>query len=134
MGAQTQDTTAQGKQEQLYGYDLLRRAGQPGYTARPLPDGDVGGKPAKVVEIADAEGHATRFFIDPQTGLVAKVAFESNGQQNEAVYTDYREVSGVKIPFQTNVSQNGQPFLEIKYSEVQVNAPVDEVLFKKPVE
>ncbi len=50
----------------------------------------------------------------------------------EAVYTDYREVSGIKVPFQTNVSQNGQPFVEIKYSELQVNAPVDEGLFKKP--
>ena len=134
MGPQTQDTTAQGKEEQLYGFDLLRRAGQSGYTARLLPDGDVAGKPAKVVEIADAEGHATRFFLDPQTSLVIKVAFESNGQQTEAVYTDYREVSGIKIPFQTNVSQNGQPFVQIKYSDVQVNAPVDEGLFKKPGE
>lgn len=132
MGPQTQDTTAQGKEEQLYGFDLLRLAGKPGYTARLLPDGDVAGKTAKVVEIADAEGHATRFFLDPQTNLVTKVAFESNGQATEAVYTDYREVSGIKIPFQTNVSQNGQPLVEIKYSEVQVNAPVDEGLFKKP--
>ncbi len=132
LGPQTQDTTAQGKEEQLYGFDLLRQAGKPGYTVRSLPDGDVAGKPAKVVEIADAEGHATRFFLDSQTNLVTKVAFESNGQETEAVYTDYREVSGIKIPFQTNVSQNGQPFVEIKYSEVQVNAPVDEGLFKKP--
>lgn len=132
MGPQTQDTTAQGKEEQLYGFDLLRQAGQPGYTTRPLPDGDVAGKPAKILEIADAEGHATRFFLDPQTSLVIKVAFESNNEMTEAIYTDYRDVSGIKVPFQTNVSQNGQPFIEIKYSEVQVNAPVDEGLFKKP--
>ncbi len=50
----------------------------------------------------------------------------------EVVYTDDREVSGIQIPFQTNISQNGQPFVEIKYSEVQVNAVVDEGLFKKP--
>jgi zinc protease len=132
LGPQSRDTTAQGKEEQLYGFDVLRQAGQPGYTVRPLPDGDVAGKPVKIVEIADAQGHATRFFIDPQTSLVTKVAFEINGQTTEAVYTDYREVSGIKIPFQTNVSQNGQPFVEIKYSDVQVNVPVDEGLFKKP--
>ncbi len=132
MGPQTQDTTARGKEEQLYGFDLLRQAGKPGYTTRLLPDGDVAGKAAKVVEVADAAGHATRFYLDPQTSLVTKVAFESSGQQSEAVYTDYREVSGIKIPFQTNISQNGQPFVEIKYSEVQVNAVVDEGLFKKP--
>lgn len=135
LGPQSQDTTAQGKEDQLYGFDILRRAGQSGYTVRPLPAPavtDVAGKPVKAVEIADAQGHATRFFLDPQTNLVTKVAFESNGQTTEAVYTDYRDVSGIKVPFQTNVSQNGQPFVEIKYSDVQVNVPVDEGLFKKP--
>ncbi|HKI00648.1 MAG TPA: pitrilysin family protein [Thermoanaerobaculia bacterium] len=132
MGSQVQDTTAQSKEEQHYGLDVLRQAGQAGYTARPLPDADVAGKPAKVVEIADGEGHATRFFLDPQTSLVTQVAFESGGETTEAVYTDYREVGGVKVPYQTNVSRNGQPFVQIKYSEVQVNAPVDEGLFKKP--
>lgn len=124
LGGQTQDATAQGKEDQQYGFDLLRRAGQAGYTVRPLPGG--------AVEIADAQGHATQFFVDPRTSLVTKVSYESGGQKTEAVYTDYREVSGIKIPFQTNVSQNGQPFLEIKYSDVQVNVPVDEGLFKKP--
>jgi predicted Zn-dependent peptidase len=133
LGPQVQDTTAQSKDEQNYGLDILRRVGQQGYTARPLPDADVAGKPVHVVEIADAAGHATRFFLDPQTNLVTKVAFETGGQTTEAVYTDYREVGGVKVPYQTNVSQNGQPFVQFKYSEVQVNAPVDEALFKKPV-
>jgi zinc protease len=132
MGPQTQDTTAQAKEEQFYGFDVLRSVGQPGYTARLLPDADVNGKPAKVVEVSDTEGHATRFFLDPQTHLVTKVSFTSNGQTTEGVYTDYRDVAGVKVPFQTNVSQNGQPLVEIKLSEVQVNAPVDEGLFKKP--
>ena len=115
-----------------YGLDVLRRAGKPGYTARPLPDGQVNGKPAKVVEVADAQGHATRFFFDPQSSLVLKVAYETNGQTSEGVFSDYREVSGVKVPFQTNSFQNGEPFMEIKYSELQVNAPVDEKLFQKP--
>ncbi|HEX9942769.1 MAG TPA: pitrilysin family protein [Thermoanaerobaculia bacterium] len=132
MGPQTQDNTAQAKEEQLYGFDVLREAGKPGHTARPLPDAQVGGKPAKVVEVSDDKGHATQFFIDPQTNLVVKVAFEANGQKTEAVYSDYREVGGVKVAYQTNVSQNGQPLVEIKYSDVQVNAPVDEGLFKKP--
>jgi zinc protease len=132
MGPQTQDTTAQSKEEQFYGFDVLRLVGKGGYTARPLPDEDVNGKPTKVVEVSDAEGHATRFFLDPQTNLVTKVAFESSGQKTEAVYTDYRDVSGVKVAHQSNISQNGQPLLEVKLSEVQVNVPVDEGLFKKP--
>jgi zinc protease len=128
----TQDITAQVKQQQLYGFDVLREAGKPGYTARPLADAEVNGKPAQVVELADAEGHATQFFVDAETNLITKVAFTTNGRTTEAVYSDYREVSGVEVPFQTHVSQDGQPLLEITLSEAQVNAPVDEELFKKP--
>lgn len=132
LGAQSQDTTAQAKEEKAYGLDVLRRANAPGYTTRPLPDATVEGKAAQGLEVADPQGHATQFFLDPQTGLLLKLAYTSNGQTSEAFYSDFREVSGVKIPFQTRISRNGQPVIEIKYSEVQVNAPVDEGLFKKP--
>ncbi|HEY0514332.1 MAG TPA: insulinase family protein [Thermoanaerobaculia bacterium] len=132
LGAQSQDTTEQAREKELYGLDVLRRAGQADYTARLLPDAEVNGKPAKVVEVADAQGHATRFFLDPQTSLVTKIAFELNGQLSEAAYSDYRDVQGVKIAHQVNIFQNGQPLLEIKYSDVQVNAPVDAKLFQKP--
>jgi zinc protease len=132
-GPQVQDQTEEMKTKQHYGLEVLRRAGKPGHTARALPDAEVNGKPVHVLEIADAEGHTTTFSIDKTTSLVSKVAFEDeSGQSTEATYTDYRDVSGVKIAHTTNVSQNGQPLLEINYSEVQVNAPVDEAVFKKP--
>lgn len=132
MAGNLQETTDRFKQQQLYGIDLLRSLGKPGYTARLLPDAEVDGKPAKVVELADANGHVTRFYLDPQTNLVSKVAYEAEGVKIENVYSDYRDVAGVKVPHQTKISQNGQPFLEVKLSEVQVNVPVDEGLFKKP--
>lgn len=132
MTGHIEETTDQFKEQQLYGFDLLRSLGKSGYTARPLPDADVDGKPAKVVELSDGAGHATRFFLDPQTGLVTKVAFEMGGQKIETAFSDYRDVAGVKVAYQTKITQNGQPFLELKLAEVQVNAPVDEGLFKKP--
>jgi len=63
---------------------------------------------------------------------VLKVSYESGGQETEVSYADYRDVSGVKVAHQTNASQNGQPLLEIKLSEVQVNPEIDPGLFKKP--
>jgi zinc protease len=132
MGAQVQDATAQMKDEQYYGLDVLRRVGQPGWTARPLPDAEVNGKPAQVVELSDDKGHTTRFFVDPQTHLVVKIAFEAAGQASEALYSDYRPVNGIQVAHQVNLSQNGQPLIEIKLSEVQINPEVDLGLFKKP--
>jgi predicted Zn-dependent peptidase len=132
LGAQSQDTTPQAKEEKAFGLDVLRRAGGEGYTARPLADATVAGKAAQGLEVADPQGHATQFFLDPQTGLLMKLAYTSNGQTSEALYSDFREVNGVKIPFKTQISRNGQPVIEIVYTDVQVNAPVDEALFKKP--
>jgi zinc protease len=132
MGTQSMDATGQMKERQLYGFDLLRRVGQPGYTAHSLPDEPVNGKPAHVVELADAQGHTTRFWIDAGTSQVAKVAYETNGQKVETLYSDYRDVNGVKVPFKNEVTQDGTPILKVELSEVQVNAPVDAGLFKKP--
>jgi zinc protease len=132
MGPQTVDATDQMKDRQLYGFDQLRHAGQAGYTARSLPDEPAGGKPAHVVELADAAGHATRFYLDAATSQVLKAAWESNGQKIEALYSDYRDVNGVKVPFKVDVMQDGTPIMKLELSEVQVNPPVDAGLFKKP--
>lgn len=133
VGPQTMDATSQMKERQIYGFDLLRRVGQPGYTAHFLPDEPVAaGKPARVVELADAQGHATRFYLDPGTHQVVKVAWDNGSQKIEALYSDYRDVNGVKVPFKTAVVQDGQPLMKVEFSEVKVNAPVDAGLFKKP--
>ncbi len=132
MGPQTVDATDQMKDRQYFGFDLLRRAGQPGFSARSLPDEPVGGKPARVVDLVDAQGHATRFFLDPATNQVVKVSFESGGQKLEALYSDYRDVNGVKVPFKTEVTQDGAPIMKVELTEAQVNPPVDAELFKKP--
>jgi len=132
MGPQTVDATDQMKDRQFFGFDLLRRAGQPGFTARSLPDEPVAGKPAHVVDLADAQGHATRFYLDTATSQVVKVGFESGGQKLEALYSDYRDVNGVKVPFKTDVTQDGAPIMKVELTEAQVNPPVDAGLFKKP--
>jgi zinc protease len=132
MASQVQDISAQLKDRHLYGYDVLRQAGQPGHTARPLPDVQVNGKRAQVVELADAEGHATRFFLDPDSHLVVEVAFELGAQKPEQLFSDYREVSGVKVPFKLSASQQGASAMELTLTDVQINPPVDPGLFKKP--
>jgi zinc protease len=132
MKTEVQDISSQLKDRHFYGYDVLRRAGQPGYTARPLPDAEVNGKPAQVVELADPQGHATRFFLDPGTHLVLELAFDLGNQKPQQFFDDYRDVSGVKVPFKYSSSQQGTPFIDLKLTEVQVNPPIDAALFQKP--
>ncbi|HSF41453.1 MAG TPA: hypothetical protein VLT87_16760, partial [Thermoanaerobaculia bacterium] len=132
MMGQTQDQTAQLKESLAYGDHVLRLSGNPGWTVRPLPDEDVEGKKTQVIEIADEAGHATRFYLDPQSHLVVKTSHEASGQKTETFYADYRPVSGVQVAHKTTVLQNGTKAAEITFTEVQVNAEVDPAVFKKP--
>src|SRR5262249_38781532 len=118
--------------QRFYGLDVLRRYDAAGNTARPLPDAQVAGRPARGVELADAQGHATQFYLDAETHRVVKVAFEDGGEATETVYANYRDVDGVQVAFRTEHSQNGTPIVTFELTEVKVNTAVDDAVFKKP--
>lgn len=132
MGDRMQDQTAAMKEQSFHGYEMLRRFDEPGMTVKSLPEGELDGRKLARVEVADAEGHATQFWIDPATALPAALEYSVQGQTNRELFSDFREVDGVQVPFQTDIVQNGQKVFQIKYAEVEVNAPVDEKLFAKP--
>lgn len=132
MMGQIADQSAQLKESQSYGDHVLRLAGNPGWTVRPLPDEDVDGKKAQVLEISDEAGHATRFYLDPESHLIVKTAHEAGGPKTETHYEDYRPVNGVQVAHKITVFQNGAKGAELNLTEVQVNAEVDPALFKKP--
>src|SRR6185436_6956551 len=110
-GGQVVDQTAELSQEQYYGLELLRWYDAPGMTAKPLPEAQVGAKPAEGAEIADGQGHATQFYFDKQTHLPAKVSYTDAEATTEAAYDDYRAVKGVQVAFKTTVTRNGAPLV-----------------------
>jgi hypothetical protein len=50
----------------------------------------------------------------------------------EEVFSDYREVNGVHVPFQAQLLQNGQPILKRTLTDVVINGPVADTLFVRP--
>lgn len=132
MMGQVQEQTQQMSQDQYYGLNVLRKFDQAGYEVRPLADAEVNGKKVQVVAVSDGQGHTTRLSIDPESHRVVKTAFDTPGGTSETVYADYRPVAGVQVAHTVTALQNGTPMVELKISEVQVNAAVDEALFKKP--
>lgn len=61
----------------------------------------VGGADAYDVRFNSASGQhlATHFYIDQKSFLLVKVASEANGTHTEDIYTDYRKVDGMMVPF-----------------------------------
>ncbi|HVR26171.1 MAG TPA: c-type cytochrome [Candidatus Polarisedimenticolia bacterium] len=95
----------------------------------------LGGRDAYVV-IGQREGKTPlRLYFDEQSGLLVRLVRLGEtplGQLPTQVdYADYREVSGVKIPFRWTLARPGGRFT-IQLSEVKQNVPVDDAKFAKP--
>lgn len=132
QGGNVQDITDQAKESRQYGLDVLREFGKDGYTARAMPDAEVDGKPVKVFALTDPEGHESVFMVDATTYLPVEVSYTNSQGKQEEIYGDFREVSGVKVPFSFELKRDGNSFLTITYTEAQVNVDVNQKMFEKP--
>lgn len=83
------------------------------------------------------EGIATldRIYFDAQTGLLAKsyTTMQSvlGGFPEETTYEDYRDVSGLKVPFTVHF-ESPEGNRTYKWSQVEANVPVDDSKFTRP--
>jgi len=78
-----------------------------------LQSHEVAGRSVNLVkegelELKDANGSMLKLFYDPKTMLPSKLAFTEGGIGAEIGYGDFKEVSGLKLPMQLNITQNGQ--------------------------
>jgi hypothetical protein len=81
-------------------------------------------------------GSRVKFFFDKQTGLLSRVVRYSKTIVGpvpvQIDYSDYREVAGVKMPFQWRLTwTDGQSMYTL--NDVQPNLAIDAAKFAKPV-
>jgi hypothetical protein len=79
-----------------------------------------------------------RLFVEP-SGLVARQSFsrespDGGRMTTEEVFSDYRDVDGIKVPFTAELMHDGRPVLTRTLTEVRFNAPVDPTLFTRPTQ
>jgi zinc protease len=89
------------------------------------------------VEIAPKQGDAVRVEFDPATGLPARYKYQSMGAQGPrsvvSSLSDWRDVSGIRLPYKLVVEQGGKKFAEATVSEWKLNGGLTvEELSKKP--
>jgi zinc protease len=96
------------------------------------PDGRV----VKVLEIGGAQMEPVRLFIDNDNLIVAQaystMAPNNRRLRNEEVFSDYRVVSGVRVPFRAQLLQGGRPVVSRVIKNVSINVPVADSLFARP--
>ena len=106
------------------------------YSVRLLPDDAQDGRRLKVLEIQGRDLDPLRLYISDD-GLIAKQAFSAPGPLQapvtvEEVFSDYRTVDGVRIPFGAQLLRDGQPVMKRTLTSVTLNGMVADSLFSRP--
>lgn len=96
---------------------------------------EIDDKAVQVVQGSRPNGTLATFYFDTQTGLLTRLVRYANSKvgrlPTQIDYSDYREVSGVKVPFKMKVTWlDGLENIEL--TDVQLNVPVDAARFGKP--
>jgi zinc protease len=88
----------------------------------------------QVLELSAPDLNPILLFVNSESGLIDKLAFVDDAPSKplvEETFSDYRDVDGIKIPFQ-GARRVGTQSVERKSTSVKLNAPVDPSLFKRP--
>jgi hypothetical protein len=119
---------------------LLIDAAEGRLTVRKVTDQTAkDGRAVQVLEISGPQVDRVRLMIDQQMLIVGQtyttpspLGPQSQGILNEEVFSDYRFVNGIRVPFQTQLLQNGQPVIKRTITKVTFNEAVPDNLFNRP--
>jgi len=87
-----------------------------------------------VLDITSKDGNAAQLIVDEKTGLPAKITYSQSGEGSvEQIYTDWRDVNGIQMPFKWTVMQGGKKFASVSIDDYKINSGLtQEALSKKP--
>jgi hypothetical protein len=105
-------------------------------TVRRLPDEGAAGQVLRVLEIRGRGLDPIRLYINRDLSI-AKQAYSAPGPDGqpvptEEVYSDYRPVNGIRVPFVTRVLRAGNQILTRTLTSVTLNQRIDPTLFARP--
>lgn len=87
------------------------------------------------LDISSKDGDTVRLEVDAKTGLPAKTSYQGEGGQGTVsqVFADWRDVDGMKLPFEWTTMQGDRKFATVKIDNYKINSGLtSEVLSKKP--
>ncbi len=115
---------------------LLQNIRKEGIEIQTLEPEEIKGKKVEVILITDAKGNSIKLAIDSETSLIVRKSYQGKTMMGpaklEEFYSDYREVSGIKIPFHIIINSNDKKFAEVNILEVKINSQIPESLFERP--
>jgi YHS domain-containing protein len=87
----------------------------------------------------ELDGTSYTLGIEPATGRLLSLSYQRRGPAGEfgqfvQLFSDFRTVDGLTLPFKTTATFNGQPWKEqsATIEAISINGKVDPALFEKP--
>lgn len=116
---------------------LLRNSDSPALTVQSLGVSKVGDTEAEGVAISNPSAQfEVKVFVDPKTGLLAGKGFRGALMGAPAdmieVYSDYRDVDGIKVAFRTTVMRDGRKAIDTKLEDFKLNPGASDSIYRKP--
>lgn len=101
------------------------------------PDRTVSLASPGVLEISSKDGESVRLTIDEKTGLPEKLGYQQSpaegGAAVEEIFSDWRDIGGLHLPFQWDVMQKGKKFAGVSVQDYKINSGLTaEALGTKP--
>ena len=108
-----------------------------GNTVESLGKDEVTGKPVLKMKLTTKAGEVRNYYFDAATFLLLKwEGIRKSGDQEAAVesfFSDYREVGGLKFPFEVDTDSPGSNFVEkLTIAKIELNPQIDDARFAKP--
>jgi zinc protease len=100
-------------------YQLLLQGGT-------LPGTSVNAVDDQTVEISGPSGQWARIVLDAATGLPLKIRYDAVSKAmpppvTEEVWSDFRDVAGIKMPFKITISEGGRKYADVTIADFRAN-------------
>ena len=107
------------------------------YKVEGIAEETVDGKPQTGLKVTPADGKEFKIYFDKESGLpvrlVAKVAgFNGMEFTQETIFSDYKDVAGIKKAMKTVSKRDGQKFIDQQITEFKILDTVDPKTFTDP--
>lgn len=106
-----------------------------GHKADVLMKDSLNGTTCDVIRLNRKDGTTEDYYFDEQSHeLLAKAALSKNAEMKgtplKILYSDYRNVDGLKFPFKTVCMSEEQTILIITLTDVKINTQIDDKAFQ----
>jgi zinc protease len=106
--------------------------------AERIADVDVGGRAMPAIRVTSRAMPPLTLIFDPETSLIVRQRYQApalpgpGNVETEEEFFDFRDVSGLKVPFLAVVRVDGEETVRRTVNRIEFNLPLDSALFTRP--